>query len=98
MPRYAARKDQSQKAIVRTLEALGCSVRILPSINDSLPDLLVGLMDRLTFVVEVKNPDTADDLTSAQEQFWALWHGNPKIVLTSRDDALAFVEMARAQE
>ena len=100
-PRFAARKDHSQTEVIQTLEALGCSVKVLPSIENSLPDLLVGLMGRLTYVVEVKNhadPEAGIEqgrFTKAQDTFWQLWRGNPKVVLHDRDEAIAFVQQVR---
>lgn len=88
--RYAARRvDKNQAEIVAAFRALGASVISLHDAGTGIPDLLVGLHG-VTFLVEVKNPDTKGKLNERQERWHADWRGAPVVVVYTVDDVLAF--------
>lgn len=87
--RTAARPDANQAAIVRALEAVGCSVYVI-----GLPvDLLVGRAGQ-TLVLEVKDgskPPSRRKHTDIQRDFFATWRGGPVATVDSVDAALRAV-------
>lgn len=85
--RYANKRDENERAIIATLEAMGCLVMRL----DKPVDLLVLLpAGRGIVLVEVKTK--RGTLTRDQEDFAELW---PFHVLRSPDDAIAMVQTIR---
>lgn len=73
--RRAARIDDNQPAIIKALEAIGCSVYVIKE----PVDLLVGLRKR-TVAMEIKNPDKYWELTDQQKDFFAMFNGEAYIV------------------
>lgn len=73
--RRAAKIDANQPAIVKALEAIGCSVYYIKE----PVDLAVGLRKR-TVLMEVKNPRGDWKLTPQQEKFFAEFNGEAYIV------------------
>jgi hypothetical protein len=69
LPRYKAKRDASEKAIVKALEGMGCSVWRM----DTPCDLLIGFLGR-NILAEVKTPGThyGKALNDKQKQFWIL--------------------------
>jgi len=89
--RRAAKVDENQAAVVRTLRALGCSVQSLAAVGAGVPDLLVG-RNGLTLLFEVKDgskPPSERRLTPAQEVWHRDWKGRPVVVVNNEQEAIA---------
>ena len=86
--KYARKRDVNEAQIVRELEAAGYSVQRLDGAG--LPDLLVGIQDRLVLLevkdgdggVSTRAPHRRNDqsefpasLTPAQVKWWSRWKG-----------------------
>ena len=103
----AARRDESEPAIVDALRAAGATVVQLN--GPGLPDLLVGLAGR-TYLLEVKNPlgprggdpgrgtgvarvSAGGDGTLSRDQlaWWAAWRGSPPVIVRTPAEALAAI-------
>ena len=79
--RYAKRRDDNEEEIVKALESIGCTVVRL----DTPVDLLVGRGGR-NILLEVKNPSlppSSRKKTKPQEQFFAAWKGQVRLVTTA---------------
>lgn len=90
--RRAARTDANQENIVKSLRALGATVRFL-SQGEGIPDLLVGFRGK-TALLEVKDgekPPSARKLTPAEQKFFDEWRGGTLAVVNSVDEAIAVV-------
>lgn len=84
MRRGAARTDGNQKAIVAGLRAAGCSVKILSTLGNGCPDILVGRAGR-NWLFEIKDPSQDPckrQLTPDQKQWHATWKGQVNVVET----------------
>lgn len=91
--RRAARRDANHKTVVDTFIALGCSVFETDRVGAGFPDVVVGIMG-VSHLVEIKNPEThygRGGLNANQSAFAATWKGSPIVVITSPDEAAAFV-------
>jgi hypothetical protein len=84
MPRYAAKIDTNQPAIVEELRQVGASVESLARVGAGVPDLLVGFRER-TYLLEIKTDRGA--LTDDQRAWLARWRGQAAVV-RSADEAL----------
>lgn len=87
--RFDAKRDASEKEIVKTFEKMGFSVYRL----DQPLDLLLGYQ-RQNFLVEVKT-DTGK-LTRAQKLFIKDWTGQ-HIIISTLDQAVTFANSVRRQ-
>lgn len=80
------RVDANQDQIVSVLEAVGASV-----VPIGRPvDLLVGFRG-MTFLLEVKNPDSSygkKGANKAQQEFTKLWQGHPPAIVSTPLEAL----------
>ena len=78
MPRYAARRDRSEGAIVDALETAGCDVLRATDI-----DLIVGRAG-LNWLLECKSPGRASEsrMRPLQKRLRASWRGQYSIVTT----------------
>lgn len=102
----AARRDESEPAIVDALRAAGASVTVIGQ-GDGVPDLLVGF-EGATYLLEVKNPlgprggksggggsrpgQGGDGvLTGDQLAWWAAWRGAPPVIVRTPAEALAAI-------
>jgi len=88
--RHAAKTDDNQESIVRTLRAVGATVRHLHRVGDGCPDLLVGYRGQ-TFLLEIKDgskPPSQQKLTPAQEVWHRTWKGLPVEVVRDELEAL----------
>ena len=74
-----ARVDLNQRAIVKQLRAIGCSVLHLHAVGDGCPDICVGYRGR-NYLLEIKNG--AGKLTDKQVEFFKEWRGAAYIVRT----------------
>lgn len=93
MRRTAAKIDGNQRAIVKALRQMGCSVLSMAALGKGIPDLLVARCGRLA-LVEIKNGDAVPSrqvLTEDQIRFHATWNSEIKII-HSVDEAIWFVE------
>ena len=77
VPRYAARVDNAQEAIVTALRQAGADVEI----SGRPVDLLVGFKGR-TYLLEVKSGKRKRRDQPAQDKFLATWRGQVKVVRT----------------
>lgn len=88
------RVDENQRAIVRALEGVGCTVEILSAVGKGCPDLLVGVRGR-TILLEVKRDEKAariNDATRKRQREWvARWRGGIVATVTSPESAVAAV-------
>lgn len=83
-PRWAAKVDRNQAAIVEALRGVGASVLILARVGQGCADLSVGWRGR-NYFLEVKTDD--GKLTPAEQEFMDSWRGQYAIVRTA-DEAL----------
>lgn len=95
LPRYSAKRDASEQAIVKTLLAFGFSVYRL----DQPVDLLVGFRG-VNYLVEVKTAGTqyGKKLNANQQDFNDGWNGLKAIKIDSVDGALEWVMSVRGGE
>lgn len=84
MPRYAAKTDTNQAAIVAELRGVGASVEPLHAVGRGVPDLLVLYRGRL-LLLEVKT--RRGTLTPDQVAWHREWAGVVAVVRTP-DEAL----------
>lgn len=89
MSRRAARVDANQSAIIKRYESYpGISVADTSRAGDGFPDLVVGCLDVITDLVEVKDGakiPSQRKLTPAQMKFKAEWRGT-WVLVESEDD------------
>jgi hypothetical protein len=92
LPRFKAKRDASEKAIVKALEGMGCSVWRM----DTPADLLVGFMGR-NHICECKSPGThyGKSLNDKQKQFNDSWRGEAIWILRDLDDVEAMISALR---
>lgn len=93
-PRYAARKDANQDAVVKRFRASGCTVHVMN--GKGIPDLLVGIRG-VAFLVEVKDGSkkpSARKLTKAQEEFGRTWKGGTIFIVTKLEEVGTVIDMA----
>ena len=86
------RRDESHREIVKTLEALGCSVRDLSQVGDKGADLSVALLGR-NYDVECKSGK--ETLSAEQREHYLAWRGPPVVVLHDAREAEAWVASVR---
>jgi hypothetical protein len=82
MPKYAARVDANQPAIVEALRAIGASVLHLHTLGQGAPDILVGYRGR-NYLMEIKDgnkPPSRRRLTDDERIFFDGWLGQVAIV------------------
>lgn len=77
---HRGRVDANQKAIVKALRDIGCSVAILSSLGHGVADLLVG-RNGVNLLLEVKSDDK-QKLTPAETKFAEAWRGQLERVET----------------
>lgn len=83
---YRARRiDANQPAMVKFLRDRSISVAITASLGNGFPDLVIGLPNRITCLVEIKDgskPPSARKLTPDEQAFHDGWQGEIAIVAT----------------
>lgn len=95
--RRAAKRDENHETVADVFRQLGCSVFETDRVGEGFPDLVVGLLG-VSHLIEVKNPEThygRKGLNDRQSAFAAAWRGSPIVVITSEDEAAAFVQNIR---
>lgn len=91
---YNNKRDANEKAIVKELTRLGCSVQELDD-GDGCPDLLVGIRGA-NYLLEVKAPRTGR-LTPDQADWHLEWKGQVNVV-TSLEEALLVVGLISSKQ
>lgn len=93
MPKYAKKRDKSEKEIVEALRQGGASVWPM----DTPCDLLVGFAGG-NYLVECKTRKSEggkDEFTDLQEKFLDEWRGQRFHVLRSKQEAIDFLNKVR---
>ena len=87
MPKYAARRDLSEKGLVECLRSLGVSVVLTGKPFDAL----LGFRN-VTYLCDFKTPNTyyGRGLNQNQKNFVDVWHGSPPLLFKTDDDVLAW--------
>ena len=96
MPRYAARADDNQAALVKQIRAMGASVQHLHTVGRGCPDLLMGYQGK-NYLLEVKDPGkvkSARKLTQDEAEWHERWAGQVAIVETLGDCLLLIGQRA----
>ena len=88
MPRWAAKVDANQHAIVKVLRKRGATVQTLHRVGQGVPDLLVGFLGH-NLLMEVKTEDGS--LTKREAEWHRRWRGTVHIVKTC-DEALDILD------
>jgi hypothetical protein len=88
---YANKRDAAEPAIVKALQAAGCSVVRM----DKPVDLLIGYRG-CTYLCEVKTGK--GKYTEDQKQFFAAWRGSSIPILRTVDDVLAALKSWSVKE
>lgn len=88
MPRWAARTDANQHAIVKALRWRGATVHSLHRVGQGCPDLLVGFKGH-NLLMEVKTKDGT--LTKGEADWHRKWEGMVYTVRTC-DEALDILD------
>ena len=73
---YIRKVDKNQKEIVRTLRALGYSVRHTHIIGKGFPDIVIGKFG-MNLLVEIKQE--GESLTEDEIKFFDEWRGNAMV-------------------
>lgn len=94
----AAKVDDNQKAIVKVLRQMGCSVQHLHSVGAGCPDLLVGYKGLFNILLEIKdgtNAPSKQKLTPDQVIWHRDWRGQVEVVNSEDTAILAVLRVAR---
>jgi Holliday junction resolvase len=81
---YAKRVDKNQQEIVEEFRKLGFCVYITSHVGRGFPDILVGIGNTHTILVEIKSTEKAK-FTDAQNEFMSKWTGGPVVRIDSID-------------
>lgn len=95
--RWAHAVDANHRSIIRTFEAMGCSVRDTHALKDGGGDCIVGIFG-LEVHVEIKDPTkppSKQKLTEAEQKFHATWKGRKPVVVRTPQDCEALVSRLR---
>lgn len=93
----AAKVDDNQKQIVKTLRNMGCSITHLHAVGKGCPDLLVGYKG-FNILLEIKDgtkPQSAQKLTPDQIIWHRDWRGTVEVVNSQDSAILAVLRTAR---
>ena len=93
----AAKVDDNQKAIVKVLRNMGCSVQHLHAVGAGCPDLLVGYKG-FNILLEIKdgtNVPSKQKLTPDQVIWHRDWRGQVEVVNSEDTAILAVLRIAR---
>jgi hypothetical protein len=82
MPRWAAKVDNTHKAVVEALRAYGWRVKDCSRVGGDFPDLVIAKAGR-TILVEVKSG--RGKLSDGQHQFLMDWPGETWVVWNLND-------------
>jgi Holliday junction resolvase len=81
---YAKRVDKNQQMIVEEFRKLGFCVYITSHVGRGFPDILVGMGNTHTILVEIKSTEKAK-FTDAQNEFMSKWTGGPVVRIDNID-------------
>jgi Holliday junction resolvase len=81
---YAKRVDKNQQMIVEEFRKLGFCVYITSHVGRGFPDILLGMGNTHTILVEIKSTEKAK-FTDAQNEFMSKWTGGPVVRIDSID-------------
>jgi Holliday junction resolvase len=81
---YAKRVDKNQQVIVEEFRKLGFCVYITSHVGRGFPDILIGMGNTHTILVEIKSTEKAK-FTDAQNEFMSKWTGGPVVRIDSID-------------
>ena len=81
-PRWAAKVDANQHAIVKAMRWRGATVQLLHRFGQGVPDLLVGFRG-VNLLIEVKTED--GELTEREAEWHEWWDGEVHIVRTKHE-------------
>lgn len=87
MSKRFSRVDDNQKALVKQLRKIGCSVLHTHTIGHGAPDIIVGFRG-INYLCEVKDPKkypSQRQLTSDELEFHNEWKGQIMILETIDD-------------
>jgi hypothetical protein len=93
------RRDANHAAIVRTFEAMGCTVLDVSSLPGEALDLIVGCcgIDARIEIKDDAQPPSKRKLTSSETVTFDSWRGRAPVVVSSVDDAMRVVYLLRAE-
>ena len=81
--------DNNQQDIIDNLRSVGATVQDLSAVGNGCPDIMVGIFGK-TFLMEIKNPETRNNLTTDQIIWHDKWKGHKSVVRTV-DEALTVI-------
>jgi hypothetical protein len=93
----AAKVDENQKEIVKTLRNMGCTVQHLHAVGKGCPDLLVGYKG-FNILIEIKDGDkspSSQKLTPDQVIWHRAWFGQVDVVTNKDQAVLTVLRIAR---
>ena len=93
----AAKVDDNQKEVVKSLRDMGCSVQHLHAVGAGCPDLLVGYKG-FNILLEVKNwrQKPSDQKLTADQTIWnGDWRGTVEVVNSVDQAIIAVLTVAR---
>ena len=93
----AAKVDENQREIVKTLRNMGCTVQHLHSVGKGCPDILVGYKG-FNILIEIKDGDkspASQKLTPDQVIWHRSWFGQVDVVNNKDQAVLTVLKIAR---
>ncbi len=94
--RRAARVDDNQEEIVKSLRKLGYSVAITSAVGNGFPDIVVGGRNG-NYLMEIKDPAKVPSkrvLTKDQQIFHSEWRGQISVI-ESTEEAIKLIKGQR---
>ena len=76
--------DANQPKIVKALRRVGATVHDASGLGKGAPDLIVGIRG-VTYLIEIKNPETDGKLSENQKKWHAAWRGHVDVAWTVED-------------
>ena len=73
--------DANQQEIIDALRAVGATVQDLSGVGKGAPDIACGIRG-VTYLLEIKNPETKGKLNPAQVKWHEAWRGHVTVVRT----------------
>lgn len=91
--RRNGRVDLDQRAVVKALRDIGCSVQVLSGVGQGVPDLLCGYHGR-TLLLEIKTGNAK--LTRDESDWHARWGGHVAIVRSPEEAQIVVIRETQA--
>lgn len=101
MPKWAARVDTNQNAIVKALREHGASVTLLHRVGQGCPDLLIAAYGKwaLIEIKDGKKPPSERKRTPAQIKWWDKnVNGGARAMVTDAEGAIRFLALLKPVE